>query len=255
MEVHHPPHPGHKKKWTEYALEFLMLFLAVFLGFTAENIREHKIENLRAKQFATSLVQDLHNDTVAIHSYRKSAQKYIAICDTLINLSKGTLEGENATKFSFYTRFMYWTAGVAWNRTTFEQIKNSGSLRYFKHRLLEKLMRYDAVINDAQAEFSNHGTRGNNLLYSINRVLDPVYHQQVSTMYIWSIDTLSGRTLQEYLSVKSSSLETKRGEVAEMLNMIIVQQRNLRFGEERLIKAENLAQELIREFKTEYHLK
>ena len=40
MEVHkHPHHVTHKKKWGEYLLEFLMLFLAVFLGFVAENIR------------------------------------------------------------------------------------------------------------------------------------------------------------------------------------------------------------------------
>ena len=37
MEVHkHPHHVTHKKKWSEYLLEFLMLFLAVFLGFLAE---------------------------------------------------------------------------------------------------------------------------------------------------------------------------------------------------------------------------
>ena len=41
MEVHkHPHHVTHKKKWGEYILEFLMLFLAVFLGFLAENLRE-----------------------------------------------------------------------------------------------------------------------------------------------------------------------------------------------------------------------
>ena len=38
MEVHkHPHHVTHKKKWAEYLLEFFMLFLAVFLGFLAEN--------------------------------------------------------------------------------------------------------------------------------------------------------------------------------------------------------------------------
>lgn len=35
----------HKKGWTEYFFEFFMLFLAVFLGSLAENIREHNVEN------------------------------------------------------------------------------------------------------------------------------------------------------------------------------------------------------------------
>ncbi len=33
MEVHkHPHHVTHKKKWGEYLLEFIMLFLAVWMG-------------------------------------------------------------------------------------------------------------------------------------------------------------------------------------------------------------------------------
>lgn len=40
MEVHHPHHPTHKKRWSEYIIEFVMLFAAVTLGFFAENIRE-----------------------------------------------------------------------------------------------------------------------------------------------------------------------------------------------------------------------
>jgi len=40
MEVHHHPDLHHKpKKWKEYFLEFLMIFLAVTLGFFAESYR------------------------------------------------------------------------------------------------------------------------------------------------------------------------------------------------------------------------
>ena len=42
MEVHHHPHvPTHSKPWKEYVLEGLMIFIAVTLGYGAENIREH----------------------------------------------------------------------------------------------------------------------------------------------------------------------------------------------------------------------
>ena len=46
MEVHHHAHLASgethtsRKKWTHYLWEFLMLFLAVFCGFLAENQRE-----------------------------------------------------------------------------------------------------------------------------------------------------------------------------------------------------------------------
>ena len=63
MEVHAHTHPsassGHRKKWTHYFWEFLMLFLAVFCGFLAENQREHIIEHQRELQFMKSLLIDL----------------------------------------------------------------------------------------------------------------------------------------------------------------------------------------------------
>src|SRR5207342_229142 len=65
MEVHkHPHHVSHKKKWGEYLLEFLMLFLAVFLGFIAENQREHIVEHQREKKFARRLLSDLRQDSI-----------------------------------------------------------------------------------------------------------------------------------------------------------------------------------------------
>ena len=39
MEVHRHAHTD-RKKWAHYLWEFLMLFLAVFCGFLAENQRE-----------------------------------------------------------------------------------------------------------------------------------------------------------------------------------------------------------------------
>ena len=49
--AHHLHHVPGKKIW-HYFYEFLMLFLAVFFGFLAENLREHHVENLRAKEYA-----------------------------------------------------------------------------------------------------------------------------------------------------------------------------------------------------------
>ena len=50
MEVHHAHHPTHKKKISEYFLEFFMLFFAVTLGFFAENYREHSIIEHRMQE-------------------------------------------------------------------------------------------------------------------------------------------------------------------------------------------------------------
>ena len=173
MEVHHHSVTS-PKKWNHYLWEFIMLFLAVFCGFLAENIREHKVEQTRAKEFAKSLVEDLQNDTTVINRQRRSAELYIDVADSLLKLSKSNLEGRNAAQFSFYTRFTYWTVPISWNRNTFEQIKSSGSLRYFKNdHLLRKLLQYDAGINDINSEADQNKVRGNMLLTYINSIIEP----------------------------------------------------------------------------------
>jgi len=240
-----------------YFWEFLMLFLAVFCGFLAENLREHKIEHIRAKDFAKSLVKDLQNDTIAIHAHKKSAGIYITIADSLLSLSKTRLDGRVSSQFSFYTRFMYWTVPISWNRATFEQIKNSGILRYFKnYQLLEKLMKYDALVNDIESEAYNRQVRGNLLLKHINEIIEPGYHQKLSQYFLVSLDTLSRETMENLYPTNPESLENKRNEIRGMLNMIVVQQRNLQRDINIPWKqAEELSIELISDLKKEFHLK
>ena len=49
MEVHHHSNHEGKKNWKSYFWEFLILFLAVFCGFLAENIRESSLERHKEK--------------------------------------------------------------------------------------------------------------------------------------------------------------------------------------------------------------
>ena len=84
--------------------------------------------------------------------------------------------------------------------------------------------------------------------------MDPQMHRNASKLFIYYLDTVSKSTLNNYLSMSTPSLENKRYEITELLNMLVIQQRNLRFGESRLLQAEQLATELIKEFSEEYHL-
>jgi hypothetical protein len=66
MDERHPHHVTHKKNWSEYLLEFFMIFLAVFLGFMAETEREHIVERDRERQFMSYLVRNLELDTLEL---------------------------------------------------------------------------------------------------------------------------------------------------------------------------------------------
>jgi hypothetical protein len=99
MEVHHAHHPSHKKKISEYFLEFFMLFFAVTLGFFAENQREHYVERHREVQYMESLMEDLAKDKYDIGECIKFTITQVGYIDTAITLlSKNNWTPENIKK-------------------------------------------------------------------------------------------------------------------------------------------------------------
>ncbi len=84
MEVHHPHHPTHKKKWSEYIIEFVMLFTAVTLGFFAENIREHISENEKKAELMKIVSLDLQRDLNQLEFHKKDYSTKFNTCDSLM---------------------------------------------------------------------------------------------------------------------------------------------------------------------------
>src|SRR5882757_8112523 len=64
-------HSGfHKiKNWRGYLFEFILLFLAVFLGFLAENFRQKIGEREQAEELAHNFYDELLADSTAIRWY------------------------------------------------------------------------------------------------------------------------------------------------------------------------------------------
>src|SRR6185503_12148234 len=141
MEVHAHTHTP-RKKWTHYFWEFLMLFLAVFCGFLAENQREHMIEHKREKQFIVTMLEDLKSDTFQLTQnimYRKTRE---IMCDSLIvYLSDYKNKGNG---IYYYARNLSRPQYFSPNDRTLQQLKNSGSLRLIRNLpASDSIMAYD----------------------------------------------------------------------------------------------------------------
>ncbi len=91
MEVHHPHHPTHKKKWNEYIIEFFMLFTAVTLGFFAENIREQRAEEEKAKELIEVVAKDLKADLAQMDMLRQFELDKIKQADSLRDIFNADL--------------------------------------------------------------------------------------------------------------------------------------------------------------------
>ena len=144
MEVHQHTHTP-RKKWTHYLWEFLMLFLAVFCGFLAEYQLEHKIEKDRARELAGSLYNDMKRDTVDLNTIITDfATRKIDHIDTLLGMLQSKYR-RNDTAFSVHSSWLVFVNNFTRNNGTYEQMKNSGSLRYFRQDFIMMLHEYENI--------------------------------------------------------------------------------------------------------------
>src|SRR5258706_9937922 len=149
MEVHAHSHTE-RKKWNHYLWEFLMLFLAVFAGFLAENQRENLVEKKRAHQFLESMLVDVRTNIKNLDSLLTQDSGHIANHDLLVLW----LLADSATidRAAFAKKLgAVWLRNFLVRKETYEQMKSSGSLRYIGNiEFLKKMMDYERITNFAQ---------------------------------------------------------------------------------------------------------
>jgi hypothetical protein len=172
MEVHHPHHPSHKKKWSEYFLEFFMLFIAVTLGFFAENQREHFVEKHREKQYMESLLLDLEKDKMEVEAARKFTNTQIANIDTaIVLLTKGIWSKENLKTMYRVSLKTGGNRPISFVESTSTQLK-TGGMRLIEDKNITKLItdywQLLAQMNQAQTNsFDTWKTSIKNMTYKI----------------------------------------------------------------------------------------
>lgn len=120
-----------------------MLFLAVFCGFLAEYQLEHKIEKDRAKELARSLYEELKGDSVnasaRIRNRIRQEQSYSYLMKYFRDSSLTSLS--KTFQLNFLYGVLFRSPALFEPRTVvFDQLKNSGSLRYFKNKELQRLI-------------------------------------------------------------------------------------------------------------------
>lgn len=157
MEVHHHPNVE-KKGFKEYFLEFLMIFLAVTMGFFAEQIREHFSDHAKAEKYLQTLYYDLKDDTANLNGNIPFWQAQLKRIDTLrAELKKG--EAMNfktanimAAHIRAYSNFLYHDRTIA-------QLKSSANFRLLDPALADSIMEYDSYIVSQLRDQEGHGQK------------------------------------------------------------------------------------------------
>jgi len=182
MEVHHHPQVE-KKSFKEYLLEGLMIFLAVTMGFFAENLRENFVEHRNAKEFAVLLIQDLSSDAAEIDNAISMQNLIINAGDSLGVLLKNNSKIISTGKIYFYEYLSMRRWNLVTHDATLQQLKNSGALRYLGNTMLtRKILDYEQaikVISLMQNRFEPDKIENLNL---VHKVFDQSYFNSLDSL-------------------------------------------------------------------------
>ena len=241
MEVHHHSHTA-RKKWTHYLWEFLMLFLAVFCGFLAENQREHYIEHQREKKYAKQLLSDLRKDSAFFARKEKMIKNTFSGQEAF----KQKIIENNATDADIVMGFlsMYTQFEASLTNTTFNQMKSSGALRYIRNdSVTNALTHYYDVTSES--------------LRSTTAVSKDFLQQHLAPWYLAHIRVQDLDALQDTSAVFNPRIINRSPATDQQVLNLTENYKTVNVGisEHMDSDASEEVNQLIRLIKNEYHLK
>ena len=145
MEVHHHPDLHHKpKKWKEYFLEFLMIFLAVTMGFFAENIRETQLEKKELNSYVTQILENLKADTSrSNHALLYNQSKSLYLDSLRYEIASAISDKINSNKMYYFSIKRTGVSFVLFKQGAITQLKNSGKMRLIENKnLTNEILEY-----------------------------------------------------------------------------------------------------------------
>ncbi len=246
MEVHQHSHTP-RKKWTHYFWEFLMLFLAVTLGFFVENQREHMIENRREKEYITSLIRDVAMDIESLNQAIPNRERFIRFYDSLVMLLKYKNKS-SMNDIYFYSRFLARIPQFNYHDRTIEQLKSSGNMRLVRVKeVADSITIYDSeviktVLYQQEFELQQRNSFFDNLIGKI-------FNAHVWNEMVDSVATISRPKANPDLITGDAAL------INDFIMKVVTLKTTYRVTIVRMEKAIQSARILIEYLKREYQMK
>jgi hypothetical protein len=212
MEVHH--HSHHPKKWKEYITEFLMLFLAVTLGFFAENVREHQIERHREIRYLKNVHEDLQLDIKNIENVINQNTVRLQAMDTLFQaINNNTITNEDVY---YYIRNLALRATFESSHVGLDQIKSAGGLRMIKNpEIISGIQEYERMLNSIEKLENVRERTLEQARFKMAAVFEPTISYEMLVN--------QGQGIMRFNRPQKANaiLEQNKSAVTELLNLVI----------------------------------
>lgn len=138
-----------KRSWKGYFLEFIMLFLAVSLGFMADNFREKTSERNKEKEYIQSMIEDVEEDRANIKEVININTQRIKSLDSLLIkcFDFGGTEKEMLELNQHFVPVLIHPEFLTPAELTMQQLKNAGGMRLIKSKnSINEIIRYDTKL-------------------------------------------------------------------------------------------------------------
>ncbi len=120
-----------------------MLFLAVSLGFAAENLREHLSDEAKVHAYMRGMVEDLEIDSLRLANNIQRLKGDLANADTVTRMYIASLStGRFPQGIADKGRFSGNSVDVVFNDRTASQLKGTGAIRLIKSPIARDMLQY-----------------------------------------------------------------------------------------------------------------
>jgi hypothetical protein len=247
MEVHHHSHTP-RKKWHHYFFEFLMLFLAVFAGFLAENWREHIVERKREKEYIRSMIEDLKRDTTVLSLDNSTRQEAVVMYDSVITL----LNKKDRSQFEQQRIYYLARMGLRLspfpilNDRAYEQMKSSGNLRLVHNKEIgDRITKYYFNTKEFAVNTDQTLLRLQSLIEIQGKIFDGAVFQEMINIKNFDINQPGGNPA--LITTDKQTLNELSVRIHYVLSILL-------YSQNFITGLEDEASQLIETLKKEYHL-
>ena len=148
MEQQHLDQFSPKKKWYVYFIDFIMLFVAVTLGFLAENVRDQQTDKNREISYLKNVHEDLLVDINKFELVISSNNLRLLMLDSLhMEINKAS---PDLPSLYYYIRNLALRTTFESSHLGLDQIKASGGFRLIQNaKIIAGIQDYERTLNNA----------------------------------------------------------------------------------------------------------
>lgn len=228
-----------KKRLNEYLLEGLMIFVAVSMGFFAENIRENISDSRKEKEYIHSLVVDMIYDTIRMN---QDLQRIVVISKNLDSIHNNIThcnEFQNKLMSKWYSD-IYFSSYIT-SMPTITQLESTGDYKLLTNSNVNK------AIKEYESLWQFVARGNNNIVELVNKIYEKG-NEALDNSPLLEL-TFATDQISDYPVIETDSRKLK-----EYSNWFLLYKGHILSFKGTLIYIKQKNREVLNLIKKEYHL-